>query len=492
MTDENNSWYIEKNIHKFTSDPNGIDKNDEDFIESNLMHGINGFLYGNLPGLNMCVGDRISWHVMAVGNEVDLHTVFFHGNTFTVHENRKDSSAILPGMFKTLTMIATNPGTWAFVCRTNDHFNAGTKALYHVNKCGQNTAEERMPGKKRTYFIASKEIEWEYAKEHKDWVKGGSLDDPESDGNAFVKSSDTLIGSKYKKAVYRAFTDDTFMTPLPHPEYLGILGPVIRANVGDIIQVFFFNNASFPFSIQPHGVLYNKINEGFLYKDSVDAAVKKGSKVLPFQNFTYIWTVPDSAGPGPKDPDCINYAYYSAVNPVKDANSGLVGPLVICKRNTPMKRKFKEFPLLFTIFDENDSNYLDENIATYCTRPGEVDKENEEFIENNKNHGINGLLYGNLKSLIMIQDETIYWYLMGLGNEVDIHTVHFHGNTFLHYTDFQNRKDTIDLWPGVYSTVVMVAHNPGRWLVHCHVDDHLIGGMVTVYVVLPKRTRPMK
>ena len=208
-----------------------------------------------------------------------------------------------------------------------------------------------------------------------------------SDGNAFVKSSDTLIGSKYIKAVYRGYTDKTFTTPLPHPKHLGILGPVIRANVGDTIRVVFFNNASLPFSIHPHGVQYNKANEGSSYKDNVDENLKKGSKVLPSEKYTYVWTVPESAGPGPKDPTCIAYAYYSAVNPSKDTNSGLVGPLVICRKNTSMKPNFKEFPLLFTVLDENESNYLDKNIEKYCSNPKGVDKDNEEFIENNKNHG---------------------------------------------------------------------------------------------------------
>lgn len=32
--------------------------------------GINGFLYGNLPGLSMCQGNKIHWHMFALGNEV--------------------------------------------------------------------------------------------------------------------------------------------------------------------------------------------------------------------------------------------------------------------------------------------------------------------------------------------------------------------------------------------------------------------------------------
>lgn len=44
-------------------------------------------------------------------------------------------------------------------------------------------------------------------------------------------------------------------------------GPVIRAEVGDTIQVIFYNRASKPFSIQPHGVFYEKDYEGTVYND---------------------------------------------------------------------------------------------------------------------------------------------------------------------------------------------------------------------------------
>jgi FtsP/CotA-like multicopper oxidase with cupredoxin domain len=37
-----------------------------------------------------------------------------------------------------------------------------------------------------------------------------------------------------------------------------MLGPVIRAQVGDTIKVTFRNNCSFPASIHPHGVFYDK------------------------------------------------------------------------------------------------------------------------------------------------------------------------------------------------------------------------------------------
>ena len=66
-------------------------------MESNTMHGINGFLYGNLPGLSMCKGEKVSWHLIGVGNEVDKHGAYFYGNTFLNNKNRKDTVNLLPG-----------------------------------------------------------------------------------------------------------------------------------------------------------------------------------------------------------------------------------------------------------------------------------------------------------------------------------------------------------------------------------------------------------
>ncbi len=34
------------------------------------MHSLNGYLYGNLMGLDMTEGDRVRWHVAAYGGEV--------------------------------------------------------------------------------------------------------------------------------------------------------------------------------------------------------------------------------------------------------------------------------------------------------------------------------------------------------------------------------------------------------------------------------------
>jgi hypothetical protein len=48
------------------------------------MHGINGYVFGNLPGLDMTADRRVRWYLMGIGSEVDLHTPHWHGNTVVV------------------------------------------------------------------------------------------------------------------------------------------------------------------------------------------------------------------------------------------------------------------------------------------------------------------------------------------------------------------------------------------------------------------------
>jgi FtsP/CotA-like multicopper oxidase with cupredoxin domain len=49
----------------------------------------------------------------------------------------------------------------------------------------------------------------------------------------------------------------------------------------------------------------------------------------------------------------------------------------------------------------------------------------------------------------------------------------------------RNRTDVIPLSPGQVETVDMIPDNLGTWLFHCHISDHMVGGMVTRYKVEP-------
>lgn len=59
--------------------------------------------------------------------------------------------------------------------------------------------------------------------------------------------------------------------------------------------------------------------------------------VRPGSTHTYEWTVPIGGGPVQGEADCLTYLYYSGVDPVKDTNSGLVGPLLVCRAGSLRK-----------------------------------------------------------------------------------------------------------------------------------------------------------
>lgn len=78
----------------------------------------------------------------------------------------------------------------------------------------------------------------------------------------YLQRGQNRIGSVYKKALYFQYTNDTFQTIIEKPPWLGFLGPIIKAETGDIIYVHVKNFASRIYSFHPHGLTYTKENEG--------------------------------------------------------------------------------------------------------------------------------------------------------------------------------------------------------------------------------------
>ena len=60
------------------------------------MHGINGYVFGNLPGLDMTAGQRVRWYLMAWAARSTCTPPYWHGNTVVVAGMRTDVSNLLP------------------------------------------------------------------------------------------------------------------------------------------------------------------------------------------------------------------------------------------------------------------------------------------------------------------------------------------------------------------------------------------------------------
>lgn len=123
--DENASLYRDVNC-------GGTCPDDEDFQESNLMHGMNGLVYGNNQGYEMYQGEKVRWYVIGMGTEVDLHTPHWHGATLLHNGNRLDVTELLPATVKTLDMQPDVEGIWMYHCHVNDHINAGMMTTFVV------------------------------------------------------------------------------------------------------------------------------------------------------------------------------------------------------------------------------------------------------------------------------------------------------------------------------------------------------------------------
>jgi FtsP/CotA-like multicopper oxidase with cupredoxin domain len=360
-------------------------------------------------------------------------------------------------------------------------------------------------GRVRTYYVAAEETQWDYAPLGMDMTTGKAKPF-EGAAVAYTQPGPNHIGHIYKKAVYREYTDGTFTTRKPRAqqdEYLGLLGPILRAEVGDTIKVFFKNNASHPYSMHPHGVFYDKASEGSMYADNVSDEQKMGDMVPPGATFTYQWEVPERAGPGPNDPSSIVWVYHSHVNEYKDVASGLVGAIIVARRGqmnadgTP-KNVDREIFALFTAFNENQSWYVQENIAAHISAADQktLNKRDNNFndlhmytsftgkgfAETNFKFSINGYLYGDGPAMTMKRGQRVRWYLLDVGDVVNFHTPHWLGGT----VNFHGRRtDVFDLLPAGMETADMVPEAPGPWELRCQVDDHMQAGMMAWYEVLP-------
>ncbi len=329
----------------------------------------------------------------------------------------------------------------------------------------------------REYWIAADEVDWDYAPSFP--INRMSGKEFTADQGVFV---DDEIGRRYLKSVYREYKKgfQTLKQRGIREQHLGILGPIIRANVGDKIIIHFRNNTRFPVSIHPHGVFYTKEHEGSSYSDGDSNTA--GNSVPSNGEYTYQWSVPLRAGPGKNDPSSIVWMYHSHVDEPADTNSGLIGPIIITRvgegnKDATPRDVDREFVTLFNVFDENASLYLNANLDR-CGEP--CNPDNEDFEESNLMHGMNGLVYGNNQGYVMNKGERVRWYILGMGTEVDLHTPHWHGATLLHNG---NRLDVTEILPAATKTLDMTPDVDGVWMYHCHVNDHISAGMMSTFTV---------
>jgi hypothetical protein len=232
-------------------------------------------------------------------------------------------------------------------------------------------------GNARKFYIAAEEEDWDYAPTGWDNYMGVPIDH-----SPRAKAAGYLERSTWKKALYRGYTNESFTQQLERPPSQGVLGPTIRAEVGDLIEVMFLNNLSQNYaSMHSMGLMYTKESEGGDYPNNTmpdqNSPFTETMAVPPGGCVVYKWMVNDGAGMSSLQnsrsicqtiltytlgPDLSiepskGHSYHSYVTMQEDTNAGLIGPSIIYARGQmeEVMTTHREFPILYMSFDEHVS-----------------------------------------------------------------------------------------------------------------------------------------
>jgi FtsP/CotA-like multicopper oxidase with cupredoxin domain len=74
--------------------------------------------------------------------------------------------------------------------------------------------------------------------------------------------------------------------------------------------------------------------------------------------------------------------------------------------------------------------------------------------------------------------DVVQWDVMGMGD--DFHTFHVHGHR---WRTPDGTRDTRTVGPAESFRVRWVEDAPGTWLYHCHVESHMMRGMIGLFRV---------
>jgi FtsP/CotA-like multicopper oxidase with cupredoxin domain len=505
-----------------------------EFQESNTMHGLNGLMYCGNPRDGGAVlptailGKTTRWYVGVLGTEVDLHAAHWHGNTLLQGDGnfRTDSIMLLPRQIETADMVAHARGRWLFHCHVTDHIEAGMMTVYEaVPETGSgaewavtfpagSTAADPAPapiapaalaselkGRVREYFVQAELRNWSYLDGDVTGrsVSGGSVvQDPACSNMDLAAFEGTHHNAwAWAKVRFIRYTDATFSTRWQHstPDeaarwaHLALLGPVLRAEVGDTIRVTFRNAAPAHFSLHPHGVVYPKGAEGAPYIDGSAGVRDRGDDmVAPGETWPYTWFVPESAGPGPGDPSSVPWLYHGHVHEAGDENTGLVGVILVTGKgrarvpgsaNEADLRPAdvdRELVVMAKAFDESQSSE-EVHAAGHllpAPPPGASDDYSLFFT-------LNGLVACRL-SFNATQGDRVRLYGVSLGNEVDLHHIDITGHSLMFRGE---RVAGLSLLPGTMFAADTVLNAAGDWLITSSVIHHAERGMVARLAVRP-------
>jgi manganese oxidase len=271
---------------------------------------------------------------------------------------------------------------------------------------------------------------------------------PAPSWNMLPNERDAIMGTTYAPSqtlfptvVYRRFTAHWGRVlpnaPAGSSNQDLIPGPLLRARVGDRLLVHFKNMDTLygrPHSMHFHGVHYRPSSDGAYLPgfSGRDADVKPG------QSYTYDLTAgSDSFGVWP---------YHDHSQSMEDSIAGgMYGMLSIIG---PRERwPDREFEVVFA------------PMGQFQTIDGRA------FV-------------GNTPVFSSVVGQTIQWDVMAMGSEH--HSFHVHGHRWL---VGGVPRDTQSIGPAETYRIRWREDAPGTWLYHCHVEAHMMAGMIGIYQV---------
>jgi FtsP/CotA-like multicopper oxidase with cupredoxin domain/uncharacterized membrane protein len=223
-------------------------------------------------------------------------------------------------------------------------------------------------------------------------------------------------------------------------------GPRIRITEGDRVRFIVRNSLPEPATVHWHGLILPNGMDG--PADITQAPIPPGG------SFTYEFTA-NQAG---------TFFYHSHANPERQQGLGLYGALIIDPRQPMPLRYDKELVVQL-------QEWLYKNGYTFPSMP--MDGMQPNFFT------INGKAYPETETVRLRVGERLLVRFIGSQSGF-IHPMHIHGGPFtivatdgvLIPEDARVTKDTVNVGPGERYDVIWEAREPGKWLLHCHINHH--------------------
>jgi FtsP/CotA-like multicopper oxidase with cupredoxin domain len=176
--------------------------------------------------------------------------------------------------------------------------------------------------------------------------------------------------------------------------------------------------------------------------------------IPPGGSFTYEFTAVQAG----------TFFYHSHANPERQQGLGLYGALIIDPRQPSSLQYDKELVVQL-------QEWLYKNGYTFPSMP--MDGMQPNFFT------INGKAYPETETVRLRVGEKLLVRFIGSQSGF-IHPMHIHGGPFtIVATDgvlipegARLSKDTVNVGPGERYDVIWEAREPGKWLLHCHINHH--------------------